>query len=94
MVPVRRLSAAVLLGVLLFAGALPTLAARNPDGDAPIRPEAQAVDMSRPDRHIGNGNPASCTSKRVVRAIAQGGVIRFRCGKKPVTIRMNTTARV
>jgi hypothetical protein len=63
-------------------------------GAATVPPEARAVDTSRPDRYIGNGRPWGCTSKAVVDAVAKGGIIRFRCGKQPVTIRMKATAKV
>jgi hypothetical protein len=53
-----------------------------------------AVDTSRPDRWVGNGTPGSCTSRAVVRAVARGGVIRFRCGPDPVKIEMRRTAKV
>lgn len=69
-------------------------AAGNPDGKAPVPAAARAVDTSKPDRYVGNGKPASCTSKRVVNAVAKGGIIRFRCGKKPLTIKMKATAKV
>jgi hypothetical protein len=46
------------------------------------------------DRWIGNGTPSSCTSRAVVRAVAKGGVIRFRCGPDPVRIEMQETAKV
>ena len=56
--------------------------------------DAQAVDTSRPDRWVGTGTPRSCTSRAVVRAVARGGVIRFRCGPAPVRIVMRQTAKV
>jgi hypothetical protein len=56
--------------------------------------EGRAVDTSHPDRVIGNGSPASCTSRRVVRAVAKGGVITFDCGPDPVVIEMHRTAKV
>ena len=56
--------------------------------------EARAVDTSRPDRWVGSGTPRSCTSRAVVRAVAKGGVIRFRCGPDPVRIEMRRTAKV
>ena len=56
--------------------------------------DTRPVDTSKPDRYIGNGTPRSCNSKRVVTAVAKGGVIRFRCGKKPITIKMWKTAKV
>ncbi len=56
--------------------------------------EAQAVDTSRPDRWVGTGTPRSCTSRALVRAVAKGGIIRFRCGPDPVRIEMRRTAKV
>jgi hypothetical protein len=56
--------------------------------------EARAVDTSRPDRWVGSGTPGSCTSRAVVRAVAKGGIIRFRCGPDPVRIEMKQTAKV
>lgn len=43
---------------------------------------------------VGNGIPASCTSKKVVNAVARGGTVRFNCGPDPVTITMKRTAKV
>ncbi len=68
--------------------------AGNPDGVAPIPAEAAEVDTSRPDRVVGNGTAASCTSAAVVAAVAAGGVITFDCGPDPVTIAMEETAKV
>src|SRR6185437_14629772 len=70
------------------------LAAGNPNGDAAIPADARAVDTSHPDRVVGSGTPASCTSAAVVAAIAAGGVITFSCGPDPVTITMTATATV
>jgi hypothetical protein len=69
-------------------------AAGNPQGHAFVPRAARAVNTSHPNRVIGNGTPASCTSATVVRAVAKGGVITFNCGPKPVTITMNATAKV
>ncbi|MFI7602483.1 hypothetical protein [Actinoplanes sp. NPDC049681] len=66
----------------------------NPDGDAPVPAEARAVDTGSPDRIVGKGTPASCTSAAVVAAVAAGGVITFDCGPEPVTIIMRATAKV
>jgi hypothetical protein len=55
---------------------------------------ARAVDTSHPDRWVGNGTAKSCTSRAVVRAVAKGGVIRFRCGPQPVRIVLKQTAKV
>ncbi|MBB3094589.1 hypothetical protein FHR83_002241 [Actinoplanes campanulatus] len=66
----------------------------NPGGKATIPATARAVDTSRPDRTIGDGTPASCTSAAVVKAVAAGGLITFDCGPQPVTITMTGTAKV
>ena len=63
-------------------------------GSAGIPAEARAVDTSRPDRVVGNGSPAGCTSAAVVDAVAAGGIITFDCGPAPVTITMTATAKV
>jgi hypothetical protein len=59
-----------------------------------VPPAGRAVDVSRPDHVIGNGSPSGCTSRKVVRAVARGGVITFDCGPKPVVISMLRTAKV
>ncbi len=56
--------------------------------------KARAVNTSHPDRWVGSGTPASCTSRAVVRAVAKGGIIRFRCGPDPVRIELQETAKV
>ena len=89
-----RAATPFLVAAALLVSAAPTSAAGNPDGKAAIPPEARAVDTSHPNRVIGNGKRSSCTSKKVVRAIAKGGIIRFDCGRKPITIRMKRTAKV
>jgi hypothetical protein len=80
----------VIVGAIL--GAALVLAA--PAGKVEVPREARAVDTSRPDRWVGKGTPGSCTSRAVVRAVARGGVIRFRCGPDPVRIEMRRTAKV
>jgi hypothetical protein len=65
----------------------------NPNGP-PLPDDARPVDTSRPDRVIGTGTPASCTSAAVVAAVAAGGIITFDCGPDPVTIVMTETAKV
>ena len=75
---------AVALSVPVSAGAAPVKVPR----------EARAVDTSHPDRWVGTGTPGSCTSAAVARAVAKGGVIRFRCGQDPVQIEMRRTAKV
>jgi hypothetical protein len=63
-------------------------------GGVSLPAEARRVDTSRPDRVVGRGTPASCTSQAVVDAVARGGVIVFDCGPNPVTIVMRQTAKV
>jgi hypothetical protein len=63
-------------------------------GAVPVPRKARAVDTSHPDRWVGTGTPRSCTSAAVVRAVAKGGVIRFRCGPDPVRIELRRTAKV
>jgi hypothetical protein len=60
----------------------------------PVPKEARAVSTSHPDRWVGHGTARSCTSRAVVRAVAKGGVIRFRCGPGKVKIVMKETAKV
>jgi hypothetical protein len=69
-------------------------AAGNPGGHAYVPPAARAVNTSHPDHVIGSGTPAACTSAAVVQAVAEGGVITFNCGPRPVTITMTATAKV
>jgi hypothetical protein len=66
----------------------------NPQGHFPVPAAGRAVNTSHPNHMIGHGTPASCTSAAVVRAVAAGGISRFNCGRKPVTIVMRSTARV
>jgi hypothetical protein len=69
-------------------------AAGNPDGHAYAPLAARAVNTSHPDHVIGSGTPAGCTSAAVVHAVAEGGIITFNCGPKPVTITMTAPAKV
>ena len=66
----------------------------NPEGHFYVPPAGRAVNAKHPNRVIGNGKPASCTSAAVVRAVAAGGVIAFKCGPTPITIVMTRTASV
>lgn len=68
--------------------------AGNPDGHAFVPLAARAINTSHASQIIGNGTPSTCTSAAVVKAVAQGGVITFNCGPKPVTITMTATAKV
>ena len=51
-------------------------------------------DVSRPDRVVGTGTAASCTSAAVLAAAAAGGVVTFSCGPNPVTITLSQTIKV
>jgi len=66
----------------------------NPNGHQYVPPAGRAVDTSHPNHVIGRGTPAGCTSAAVVKAVAEGGIITFDCGPKPVTITMTATAKV
>jgi hypothetical protein len=89
-----HLQAAVGKAARSAAGPGTLLGFGNPRGHFPVPPAGRAVDTSHPDRVIGDGRPVSCTSAAVVRAVAAGGIIRFDCGAKPVTIVMTATASV
>ena len=87
--------ATALLGALLGA----VLGTPTP-ASAQGGPAARTSALDQPSLHIradtviGNGRPSSCTSAKVVRAVAGGGRIRFSCGPDPVTITLRRTAKV
>jgi hypothetical protein len=66
----------------------------NPKGHFYVPPAGRTVSTGHPNHVIGNGRAASCTSGAVVRDVAAGGVTTFKCGPKPVTIAMTSTARL
>lgn len=66
----------------------------NPAGHAFVPLAGRAVGVRHPNHVIGNGKAASCTSAKLVKAVAGGGTITFNCGPKPVTIKMRATAKV
>jgi Chlamydia polymorphic membrane protein (Chlamydia_PMP) repeat len=66
----------------------------NPNGHAYVPPAGRAANTRHPNHVIGVGTPASCTSAAVIRAVAEGGIVVFNCGPKPVTITMTATAKV
>jgi hypothetical protein len=90
----------VVLGSLVSVGCLAAIPASaapqvgNPNGHVAVPAAGRAVNTSHPNHVIGNGTPASCTSAAVVKAVAEGGIITFDCGPKPVTITMKATAKV
>ncbi|MGL5826410.1 MAG: hypothetical protein ACRCYU_16605, partial [Nocardioides sp.] len=55
---------------------------------------AEVAPRRLPVRVVGTGSPASCTSAKVVAAVAAGGKVVFDCGPDPVTIKMRRTAKV
>ena len=90
---------AVLSLVAAIAAVLPVspASAANPGRGVrhvPVPAGARAVSTSHADHVIGHGTPAGCTSNKVVAAVQAGGVIRFACGPRPVTIRLKATAKV
>lgn len=68
--------------------------AGNPDGKCDVPSDAQPEDVSHPTTVVGTGTPESCTSAAFVAAVAAGGVITFDCGRDPVTIKLDATAKV
>jgi hypothetical protein len=88
-------AAALRASVVLAAERAPAApAVGNPTGHQPVPAAARAVSTSHPNHVIGRGTPAGCTSAAVVKAVAEGGIITFDCGPKPVTIKMTATAKV
>jgi hypothetical protein len=91
-------SGTVLVAAIVLV-CLPITAARaasahNGVQHVPVPRAARAVDTSHPTRWIGHGTAASCTSAAVIAAVRAGGVIRFRCGSRPITITLKHTAKV
>jgi hypothetical protein len=68
--------------------------AGNPEGKYSVPEEAGLEDVSNPDNVIGNGTPESCTCDEFINAVEKGGKIVFDCGKKPVTIKLDRTAKI
>ena len=68
--------------------------AGNPDGTAPVPPEAALEDVSNPDHIIGGGTPESCSAESFIDAVAQGGTIVFDCGPDPITLTLPRPAKV
>jgi hypothetical protein len=60
----------------------------------PVPAAGRPVNTSHADHLIGHGTPAGCTSAAVIAAVRAGGIIRFSCGPRPVTITMRATAKV
>ena len=86
---------ALILAGLVGLFATPSIASAAPGARPVSVPVAgRAVDTSHPSRVVGHGTPGSCTSAAVVAAVRAGGIIRFDCGPKPVTIIMRATAKV
>jgi hypothetical protein len=67
---------------------------QNPEATCEVPAEAGLGDVSHPTTVVGTGTAASCTSTAFVDAVAKGGVITFNCGPDPVTIMLQTTAKV
>jgi hypothetical protein len=92
-----RRASLLLVGVLCVSTAAFVQSASGktpPVSPVPVPAAGRGVDTSHPTRVVGRGTPASCTSAAVVAAVRAGGIIKFSCGHKPITIRMNATAKV
>ena len=72
----------------------PHPSARHPSPAPTHTSTTPAAPTIHADHVVGHGTPASCTSQAVVTAVAEGGVIAFSCGPRPVTIAMTATAKV
>lgn len=68
--------------------------AGNPDGHCAVPSDLDLEDSSHPDHIVGSGTPDSCTSQAFLDAVAQGGIITFNCGPKPITLHMNLWAKI
>lgn len=90
----RVLAAAALTTTMWSGTAAAAEVTHNGVAHVAVPKAARAVSTAHPTRVIGKGTPASCTSAAVVKAVRLGGVIRFSCGPKPVTIHMKATAKV
>ena len=84
----------VLVALVVSLAATVAYAAAPGVHPVPVPPAADPVDTSHPTHVVGRGTPASCTSAAVVAAVRAGGIIRFSCGPRPITIRMLATAKV
>ena len=90
-----RWGSLLLAGCLIVAAYGPSTAGAAPAvPSVPVPAAGHPVNTSHASRIVGRGTPASCTSAAVVAAVRAGGIIRFSCGPRPVTIRMNATAKV
>jgi hypothetical protein len=64
------------------------------EGKCPIPAGAGTEDVTTPDHVIGTGTPESCTPEAFIEAVAQGGIITFNTGGRPVTITLTRPAKV
>ena len=86
--PTRSITRAETAGFLQRALSITRVTAKQP---VPGNPDGHCRDPGRgrrrgrllADHVVGNGTPASCTSQRVVDAVAKGGIITFDCGAEP-----------
>jgi hypothetical protein len=76
------------VGILLLVSVTTTAAGATGSGRGSVHSPHRAGTV------IGHGSPGGCTSAAVVKAVAGGAHIAFRCGPAPVTIVMKQTAKV
>jgi hypothetical protein len=81
-------------GAALWVTAGPADAAPPGARTVPVPAAGRPVNASHADHVIGHGTPVGCTSAAVIAAVRAGGIIRFSCGPRPVTITMRATAEV
>jgi hypothetical protein len=66
----------------------------NPEGKCLIPDEAVAETYSAPTTVVGTDSADSCTGEAFVAAVAQGGIITFKCGPDPAVIKLDKTAKI
>ncbi len=83
------------MALALAVALAPTLIILStPAGGAPPAAAQEPAKRAITLRIVGTGTPESCTSGKVVKAVAAGGKVRFNCGLEPVTIVMKRTAKI
>ncbi len=69
-------------------------AAGNPNSNYPVPSNVDTIDISNPTTIVGNGTPESITAQAFIDVVALGGIITFNSGGLPVTITLNSPAKV
>jgi hypothetical protein len=75
-------------------GKIPLPADQGTPGKCTVPVEAQLESTASPTTVVGDGTPASCTSAKVIAAVAAGGIVTFNCGASPIVITLDQTAKI